>query len=98
MALLEKIISGGQSGADQAGWRAAQMCGIVTGGWMPKDFLTEDGPCPEFAELFAARAMPTSAYPPRRGCTPAFVSSAFGLKSSIGEPGDSVVEWASSAV
>jgi hypothetical protein len=30
--MLEKIISGGQTGADQAAWRAAVACGIVTGG------------------------------------------------------------------
>ena len=47
--MLERVISGGQTGADQAGWRAARAFGIPTGGAMPKGFLTEDGPCPEFA-------------------------------------------------
>ena len=41
-----KIISGGQTGADQAGWRAAKAYGIKTGGWMPKGFMTEIGPAP----------------------------------------------------
>ena len=36
--MLEKIISGGQTGADQAAWRAAKAFGVPTGGWMPKDF------------------------------------------------------------
>lgn len=42
MSLL--IISGGQTGADQAGWRAARRCGLATGGRMPREFETEDGP------------------------------------------------------
>jgi hypothetical protein len=63
--MLEKIISGGQTGADQAAWRAAAACGIATGGWMPKGFLTEDGNRPEFATLYGACEMPTAAYPPR---------------------------------
>jgi Circularly permutated YpsA SLOG family len=63
--MLEKIISGGQTGADQAAWRAARACSIATGGSMPKGFLTEDGTRPEFATLYDAREMPTAAYPPR---------------------------------
>ena len=51
-----KIISGGQSGADQAGWRAARRLGLPTGGWMPRGFLTEDGPRPEFAREHGAVA------------------------------------------
>jgi hypothetical protein len=56
---LEKIVSGGQSGADQAGWRAARAFGLSSGGWMPRGFLTEEGPRLEFAELYAAEEMPT---------------------------------------
>jgi Circularly permutated YpsA SLOG family len=33
--MLEKIISGGQTGADQAAWRVAKAYGVTTGGWMP---------------------------------------------------------------
>lgn len=70
--MLEKVISGGQTGADQAGWRAAKALGIPTGGWMPKRFRTEtpDGlgwgeAHPEFAELYGAREHPLADYPPR---------------------------------
>jgi Circularly permutated YpsA SLOG family len=56
--MLEKIISGGQTGADQAGWRAASAFGLATGGWMPRGFPTEDGPRPEFAEQYGAAEMP----------------------------------------
>jgi hypothetical protein len=57
--MLEEIVSGGQTGADQAGWRAARVVQISTGGWMPHRFLTEDGPRPEFAVQFGAAEMPT---------------------------------------
>ncbi|HJT77421.1 MAG TPA: putative molybdenum carrier protein, partial [Gemmataceae bacterium] len=42
--MLERVISGGQTGADQAGLAAAKACGIPTGGWMPKGFLTVAAP------------------------------------------------------
>lgn len=60
-----KIITGGQTGADQAGWRAAKRFGLETGGWMPAGFLTEDGPRPEFAEMYGAKEHPSAEYPPR---------------------------------
>jgi Circularly permutated YpsA SLOG family len=56
--MLDKIISGGQSGADQAGWRAAKAFGVSSGGWMPKGFLAEDGPHPEFADHYGAAELP----------------------------------------
>lgn len=42
--MLEKVISGGQTGMDQAGLEAAKMVGIPTGGTAPKYFMTENGP------------------------------------------------------
>ena len=63
--MLDRVVSGGQTGADLAGWRAAKVCGIPTGGWMPLGFLTEDGPRPEFAGLYGATEMLTDDYPSR---------------------------------
>ncbi len=40
----EKIISGGQTGADRGGLLAGQDLGIRTGGWAPKGYITENGP------------------------------------------------------
>ena len=60
--MLEKIISGGQTGADQAALDAAIKLGIPHGGWMPKGRLTEDGPLPEKYDL---NEMPTASYPER---------------------------------
>jgi hypothetical protein len=61
--MLERILSGGQTGADQAGWRAAKAAGIPTGGAMPLGFLTEDGPRPDFAELYGAHQLESADYP-----------------------------------
>ncbi|MCG6912123.1 MAG: putative molybdenum carrier protein [Deltaproteobacteria bacterium] len=60
--MLEKIISGGQTGADQAALDAAIKLGIPHGGWIPKGRLTEDGPLPAKYQL---REMPTGSYPER---------------------------------
>ena len=63
--LPEKVISGGQTGADQAGLIAAEKAGITTGGWMPKGFRTLDGPNPGLAARFGLREHPSEEYPPR---------------------------------
>jgi hypothetical protein len=41
--MLKKIISGGQTGADQAALDVAFRLGIPYGGWIPKGRLTEEG-------------------------------------------------------
>jgi hypothetical protein len=45
--MVTRIISGGQTGADQAALDAAIALGIPHGGWIPKGRLTEAGPLPE---------------------------------------------------
>lgn len=49
---ITKIISGDQTGVDQAGLRAARRCNIPTGGWVPRDFMTETGPEPDLPRSF----------------------------------------------
>jgi len=60
--MLEKIISGGQTGADRAALDAAIASGLAHGGWVPKGRRTEDGPLPAAYHL---KEMPTTAYPAR---------------------------------
>ncbi len=55
--MLVRVVSGGQTGADQAAWRAAIAAGLTTAGVMPLGFETEDGPRPEFAATFGAVAL-----------------------------------------
>ena len=49
---ITRIISGGQTGADQAGLAAAKELGLATGGWMPAGWRTDEGSRPDFQELY----------------------------------------------
>jgi Circularly permutated YpsA SLOG family len=57
--VIEKIVSGGQTGADRAALDAAIALGIAHGGWLPKGRLTETGPLPE---TYALQEMPSAEY------------------------------------
>jgi hypothetical protein len=63
--MITLVVSGGQTGADQAGWRGAQACDIPTGGWMPLHFMTENGPDGSLGRLYSAKAMPEGSYAAR---------------------------------
>ncbi|MDB4442552.1 putative molybdenum carrier protein [bacterium] len=60
--MIQKIISGGQTGADRAALDVALKLGILHGGWIPKGRMAEDGPLPEIYHL---REMPTDSYEAR---------------------------------
>jgi hypothetical protein len=49
--MIEKIVSGGQTGADRAALDWAISRGIPHGGWCPKGRLAEDGPIPAKYQL-----------------------------------------------
>ena len=48
---ITKIVSGGQTGVDQAGLEAAIYCKIPHGGWCPKGRKSEYGKIPSKYEL-----------------------------------------------
>jgi len=60
--MIKKIISGGQTGADQAALDAAIKWKIPHGGWIPKGRITEAGRLPNKYKL---TEMPTDSYPKR---------------------------------
>ena len=60
--MIEKIISGGQTGADQAALDMAIELGFEHGGWIPKGRKTENGLLPDKYKL---QEMPTTSYPKR---------------------------------
>lgn len=43
--MIEQVVSGGQTGVDQAGLRAASEAGIAVGGFCPKGGLDENKAC-----------------------------------------------------
>ena len=60
--MLKKIISGGQTGADQAALDVAIRLDIPHGGWIPKGRKTEAGVLPDKYHL---QEMTTTSYPKR---------------------------------
>lgn len=50
--VVDKVISGGQTGADIGGVLAAKLHGLNTSGWLPNGWKTLNGPRPEYADLF----------------------------------------------
>jgi hypothetical protein len=60
--MIQKIISGGQTGADRAALDFAIKHNLPYGGWVPKGRKTEDGTLPEKYHL---QEMPTGQYSKR---------------------------------
>lgn len=65
MARLEKILSGGQTGADRAALDWAINNGMPHGGWCPKGRRAEDGTIPE---RYCLQETPQSQYRQRTKC------------------------------
>lgn len=81
----EKIISGGQTGADRGGLLAGRDLGIKTGGWAPKGYLTENGP-DWTLKSFGLVQHSSPNYPPRTrmNCQESDFTAVFGEVSSKG--------------
>ena len=62
---LTRIISGGQTGADLGGLKAAKRLDLKTGGWIPKGFRTEDGDKPSLGLTYDLKETKERDYPPR---------------------------------
>jgi predicted Rossmann fold nucleotide-binding protein DprA/Smf involved in DNA uptake len=60
--VIERIVSGGQTGVDRAALDAAQALGIPCGGWCPRGRRAEDGVIPS---RYPLRETPRTAYPER---------------------------------
>ncbi len=62
--MIEKVVSGGQTGVDRAALDTALELEICCGGWCPKGRRAEDGP---LKALYALQETPSSRYPQRTG-------------------------------
>lgn len=49
--MIEKVISGGQTGVDRLGLEVAKKLNILTGGTAPKDWKTENGSDPSLKDF-----------------------------------------------
>lgn len=66
--MLEKIISGGQTGADYGGLLAAEELGIETGGYCPRYCRTDEGHNNELVTRFGLVETTSSGYSMRTLC------------------------------
>src|SRR3954464_12747181 len=98
MRTLIKVISGGQTGVDQAALRAASECGLEIGGWCPPGRVCETGVIPgEFPLRETERERsPDAQDVPRSQRTEWNVRDSDGtlLIQSANVPGDEGTEWA----
>jgi hypothetical protein len=60
--VIERIVSGGQTGVDRGALDAALVLGLPCGGWCPRGRKAEDGP---LDPRYPLRETPTSDYPER---------------------------------
>ena len=60
--MIEKIVSGGQTGADRAALDVAIKLGVPHGGWIPKGRKTEDG---KLSKKYGLKETPSISYPQR---------------------------------
>jgi len=62
---LRAIVSGGQTGVDQAALREAKAMGLATGGWAPKGWRTDSGPAPWLGDEYGLLEHARADYPAR---------------------------------
>jgi len=87
-AMIEKIISGGQTGADQGGLEAGRELGLETGGTATQRFMTELGTCLKLRDTYGLTegVYDPKTYPKRtrKNIEDSDATVIFGL---VGEPG-----------
>ena len=57
--MIEKVVSGGQTGVDRAALDTALKLGVPCGGWCPRGRRAEDGP---LQEIYPLQETPSSDY------------------------------------
>ena len=57
--MIERVVSGGQTGVDRGALDAALVAGVACGGWCPKDRRAEDGMIPA---KYPLKEMPSADY------------------------------------
>lgn len=63
--IVKKIISGGQTGADTVALEVGMKLDIKTGGYAPKNFMTENGPNFKLRDIYGLEETKSTSYPER---------------------------------
>lgn len=84
---LRKVISGGQTGVDQAALRAARECLLNTGGTAPRGWRTLEGPAPWLAS-FGLVESGSPAYSTRTGMNVMNSDATLRIATDFGSPGE----------
>ena len=87
--MIEKIISGGQTGADQGGLEAAMELGIQTGGTAPMNWMTEKGSMKKSLVSFGLVECELPGYPSRTEMN-VLNSDGTVVFGNVGEPGSAL--------
>ncbi len=56
--MIERMVTGGVTCAEWEAWASARRAGVATGGYMPRGWMTEDGPRPRLGMLYGAIEFP----------------------------------------
>lgn len=83
-----KIVSGGQTGVDQAALAAAKAAGLQTGGWMPRGWITLDGIHEDFRDLYGMTECPEPGYPARTALNVRDSDATVRIAKTYGSPGE----------
>lgn len=86
--MLEKVISGGQTGVDQAALHAAMLAGLKTGGWAPKGWLTTAGPDLRLRDEWGLEECEVSGYAARTARNVRDSDATLRLAVDFGTPGE----------
>lgn len=81
-----KIISGGQTGADQGALEAGKELGFETGGWAPFGWITEEGTAKELLQGYGLQMCPDYGFKARtrKNIEDADLTIIYGKLSSAG--------------
>lgn len=85
---LIKVISGGQTGVDQAALAAASKEGFKTGGWAPNGWLTSDGPAKKLLKSYGLREHPSKGYKVRTWANVKLADATIRLCVNFKSPGE----------
>ncbi len=86
--LLARVISGGQTGADQAGIFSARACGYETGGHAPAGYRTLAGNNPELGKIFGLETTTQRNYQVRTALNVKNSDATFRLATNFNSPGE----------